>query len=195
MAYRIPTKVSNLLVDMHVATPDIEFKLPQRTPLEVFEMLPEGTLAEVIDNAIHIFTPSDFCHQDMLGLICTFLNTHVMDLQLGKCVVRPMDVYLNDKNIVQPDILFISNANLGIIKDGKIKGTPDLVIEILSENRKYDTKTKKELYEKFGVKEYFIVDPDTKETIAYYHDGKKYIKQESEKGKIVSRLLGKEFEF
>jgi Uma2 family endonuclease len=180
---------------MHLKTADIEYKLPPRTALEVFEMLPEGTLAEVIDNTIYMPPSPDFWHQDTLGDLYTDLNTYIKKMHLGKCLVAPMDVYLDDRNVVQPDILFISAANLGIIKDGKIKGTPDLLAEILSSNRKYDTKTKKDLYESFGVKEYFIINPDTKETITYYHNGSKIVKQESEKVKIKSKLLGGEFGF
>jgi Uma2 family endonuclease len=180
---------------MQPHAPDIAFKHPPRTAMEVFEMLPEGTLVEVIDNAIHVRPMPSVEHQDILGCICAACFIHIKALKLGKCLTALMDVYLSDKNIVQPDLLFISTANLGIIKEGKIKGTPDLIVEILSGNRKYDTKTKKELYETFGVKEYFIVDPDTKEVIAYYHDGSRYIKQESKKGKIISKLLGGEFEF
>ncbi len=106
-----------------------------------------------------------------------------------------MNVYLSDKNVVQPDILFIATANLGIIQNGKIKGAPDLIIEILSTNRKYDIEDKKAVYEKFGVKEYFIVDPATKETFSYYHDGAKYIQQETKNGKLKSKLLKKVFSF
>ena len=180
---------------MHSHTSNIIFKLPPRNALEVFEMLPEGTLAEVIDNTIYMPPSPDFWHQDTSATLHTLMNMHVTTQHLGKCIAAPMDVYLNDKNIVQPDILFISTANLGIIKNGKIKGSPDVFVEIISANRKYDTKTKKELYEAFGVKEYFIVDPTTKDVFTYYHDGIKYIKQESKKGKIVSKILGKDFAF
>jgi Uma2 family endonuclease len=116
-------------------------------------------------------------------------------LGLGRCSIAPMDVYLNDRNVIQPDILFIKTENLSIIKEGKIKGTPDLIVEVLSSNRRHDLTKKKALYETFGVKEYFIVDPDTKETITYYHDGKKYIQQEGKHGKLKSKLLKKVFNF
>jgi Uma2 family endonuclease len=62
---------------------------------------------------------------------------------IGKCVVAPIDVYLDDNTVVQPDVLFISKANLAIIKNDKIKGVPDLLIEVLSTNRTYDLKDKK----------------------------------------------------
>jgi Uma2 family endonuclease len=80
--------------------------------------------------------------------------------------------------------------------DGKIKGAPDFIIEILSPgNKKQDTEKKKALYERFGVKEYYIIDPDNKETITYYLAGNKFIKQEPAKGKVKSKLLKKVFAF
>src|SRR3569623_1370830 len=157
----------------------IKYKLPPRTAKEVFEMLPEGTLAEVIDNTIYMSPAPLFYHQDVLADLFTVINNHVKALNLGKCVFSAVDVYLDDENIVQPDMLFISNANLKIVIDGKIKGVPEIHIEVLSSNRNYDLEKKKALYEKFGVKEYFVVDPATKETFTYYHDGQKYIQQQS----------------
>ena len=81
-------------------------------------------------------------------------------------------------------------------KGDLIKGGPDFIIEVLSPgNKKYDTEKKKTLYEKFGVKEYFIIDPDNKEVITYYAVNKKFVKQVSVKGKLKSKLLKKVFSF
>ena len=88
---------------------------PPRTAKEVFEMLPEGTLAEVIDNTIYMAPSPIFEHQDIVGEIFAEMRAHVKTLKLGKCVVSPMDVYLDDANIVQPDIIYISNKNSKII--------------------------------------------------------------------------------
>jgi Uma2 family endonuclease len=78
----------------------------------------------------------------------------------GLILVAPMDVYFDDDNVVQPDVIFIRNENLPIIKDGFVKGVPDLLAEILSpSNGKHDLFRKKALYERFGVKEYWIFDP------------------------------------
>lgn len=180
---------------MPVTTNYTSLKLPPRTALEVFEMLPEGTLAEVINNTIYMSPAPNFYHQDICLDVAVEIRNFLAKAKSGKCVVAPADVYLDDKNIIQPDIVFISNSNLGIIQDAKIKGVPDLIIEILSTNRKYDLKDKKKLYESFGVPEYFIVDPATKETITYYHDGEKYVQQGSKPGKIKSKLLKKVFSF
>ncbi len=98
-------------------------------------------------------------------------------------------------NALQPDIVFISTANMGIVQYGKIKGSPDLIVEILSTNRKYDEVDKKLIYQRFGVKEYFIVDPSDKSVISYFHDGKKYQLQDSKKGEVKSKILKKTFNF
>lgn len=78
----------------------------------------------------------------------------------GIIVIAPMDVHLDDDNIVQPDLIFITNESMHIIRDGWVKGVPDLLVEILSPSTGARDKIKKKaLYERFGVKEYWIVDP------------------------------------
>ncbi|MBI5554425.1 MAG: Uma2 family endonuclease, partial [Elusimicrobia bacterium] len=72
----------------------------------------------------------------------------------------PCDVYLDEENVVQPDLLFISKERQEIIGEKNIQGAPDLVVEIVSEGNAYrDTIQKKRLYARFGVREYWIVAP------------------------------------
>lgn len=78
----------------------------------------------------------------------------------GIVVVAPMDVHLDENNILQPDVIFISNETVHIVKNNKIFGAPDLVVEILSPSTSTNDKIRKKTqYERFGVKEYWIVDP------------------------------------
>lgn len=78
----------------------------------------------------------------------------------GKTYLAPLDVHFDEENIVQPDVIYIKHENLGIIRDGFIFGVPDLLVEILSKSTGRRDKTiKKELYEKAGVKEYWLTDP------------------------------------
>ena len=117
-------------------------------------------------------------------------------MNLGACVQAPLDIFLDTKNAFQPDIIFISNGNLSIIKDGKVKGAPDIVIEVLSTGTKeLDLGKKKTAYEKNGVKEYFAVDQRTKEVQAFYLKKDKYEAQPKVKAKMVSKLLKKTFKF
>jgi Uma2 family endonuclease len=146
-----------------------KYQTPPRSGMEVYMMLPEGTLAELINDTIYMSPTPNFSHQDVSGFLYTQMRNWVNESNSGVCVTAPMDVFFDDKNVLQPDILFILKENLGIVKDGKIKGSPDLIIEILSPgNKKHDTEIKKAIYEQFGVKEYFIADPETKEVITWY---------------------------
>ena len=169
---------------------------PPRTLLEVFKMLPEGTRVELIDNSLYMSPAPTTNHQDASGTIYTFLNMHVIKGKLGKAFAAPIDVYLSKTNAFQPDIVFISNDNLDTIKEEGIYGAPDLVIEILSPGtRKLDLTKKKDAYEKAGVKEYWIVDPVTKEVIGFHPVKNKFVEFKREKAKISSSLLKSTFKF
>jgi Uma2 family endonuclease len=114
---------------------------------------------ELIDGVRYDFQSSPkVTHQIVSSEIYAAIRTSC--LADGLILVAPMDVYFNDDNVVQPDVIFIRNENLHIIRDGFVKGVPDLLIEILStSNGKHDLFRKKTLYERFGVKEYWIIDP------------------------------------
>jgi Uma2 family endonuclease len=136
--------------------------LPPRTGLEAFELLPEGTLCQLINDAIIMSPAPNTPHAIIQSRIFTNVYSHVEKNNLGVVFFAPVDVYLNAKNVYQPDIFFIKKEKAGIILERGIYGSPDLIIEILSSDRKYDLVVKKEIYEVSGVKEYWVVDPITK---------------------------------
>lgn len=133
--------------------------------MEVFESLPEGTLAQLIKNQIVMSpAPSDL-HQEVIGEIFVQLHQFVKKNGLGKTRVAPYDVYLNRRNAYQPDIIFIAAANEHKIQPNGFHGAPDLVIEVLSPATwHFDKEDKKDEYERSGVKEYWMVDPIDKTT-------------------------------
>ena len=103
-----------------------------------------------------------------------------------------IDVYFEETETYQPDIIFISKDRLHIIERERIKGAPDLVIEILSPaTAYYDLRKKFKIYEKHGVKEYWIVDPEDKSVIAYKSQQGKFslIQELKGEGKISSGAL------
>ncbi|MES2275549.1 MAG: Uma2 family endonuclease [Bacteroidota bacterium] len=139
-----------------------------RTAMEVFEMLPEGTLCEVIDNALYMSPSPTTDHQDILGEIFLEIATACKKNRYGKVLLSPCDVYLdNGESVVQPDLLFIKEARRAIIEKKGIIGSPDFVIEILSTNLKFDKETKLQLYQRNSIPEYFIIDPETKSVLHY----------------------------
>ena len=100
-------------------------------------------------------------HQYILGNLYLKLGASVRERSLGKVYFSPFDVVLSDTNVVQPDLLFVSNARAAIITADNVQGAPDLVVEVLSPaTAERDGTLKLDLYAQYGVKEYWIVDPD-----------------------------------
>lgn len=135
---------------------------PPRTGLEAFELLPEGTLCQLINNAIIMSPAPNTPHAIVQNAIFNKLYNYAEKKKTGTAFCAPVDVYLNTKNVYQPDIFFISKGRIDVIRNRGIFGAPDLIIEILSEDRKYDLVSKKKVYEQCGVNEYWVVDPITK---------------------------------
>jgi len=131
--------------------------------IEVYRMLPEGTRCEVIFNEL-IMSPSPSReHQFLLIKLTTLLFSYLEEQQTGTLLSAPFDVYFEQEQaIVQPDIFIVLNQRQEIIKKNGVYGVPEIIIEIISTNRAYDTQQKRSLYEKVGVKEYFMIDPENK---------------------------------
>jgi Uma2 family endonuclease len=105
--------------------------------------------------------PSDK-HQAVVVKLLVGLYQFVTEHRLGLIRVSPYDVVLSNYDVVQPDLLFVSNERSGIVTEANIRGAPDLVVEILSPaSALYDRGYKRALYGRSGVQEYWLVDPDT----------------------------------
>ena len=102
-------------------------------------------------------------HQMVVMELGSQLHTFVKDRGLGAVLSAPTDVVLSDTDVVQPDILFVSNERAHSITPENIQGAPDLVVEILSPSTaERDRSVKFELYAQHGVQEYWIVNPDAR---------------------------------
>lgn len=163
---------------------------PPKTLLEVFQNLPEGTPAQLINNQIVMSPAPSDRHQKVLDKVYRRLGDFVENKGLGETRVAPYDVYLNRKNAYQPDIVFITE-NLHKIKPDGLHGAPDLVIEILSPaSWHYDKGDKKDEYERSGVKEYWMVDPADRSTEGFTLIEGRFQSLSSEPGKLTLHLLG-----
>src|SRR4030095_13996531 len=106
--------------------------LKQKATLADYKKLPEGAPFELIGGNLVEEPSPTYGHQDLVTGIASRLRIHADQLGLGKIIVAPMDVYLDEANVFQPDILFIAKENLSRIERDGIHGAPDMVIEILS---------------------------------------------------------------
>ncbi len=135
----------------------------------------DGKKYEIIEGEL-IMTPSPISeHQIISRNIVLILGTYVSKNKLGEVLYAPIDVVLSMTDVVQPDIVFISSERTGIITKKNIIAAPDLVIEILSESTEtLDRVTKKNLYEHYGVREYWIVNPTAKTIEQYILENKAF---------------------
>jgi len=108
-------------------------------------------------------------HQLLSRRITKALENYLGQNPLGDFFYAPVDVFLDDYNTVQPDICFLSTERAFLIDLNEgIMGAPDLIVEILSPGSlRYDRVDKKDLYERFAVKEYWIVDPNNRAVEIY----------------------------
>jgi Uma2 family endonuclease len=123
---------------------------------------PEGKRYQLLDGEM-ILAPSPMTqHQRTLFRLAQAVSEFVVVRNLGEVFVAPYDVVFSRYDVAQPDILFVSNERCGIITEAYIQGAPDLVVEVLSPGTaRYDRGYKHTLYGRFGVREYWLVDPDT----------------------------------
>lgn len=164
---------------------------PPRTVFEVFDMLPEGTLCQIINNTLVMSPAPTNPHQEVLMKISGRMFHFIDTKELGELRVAPFDVYIDEENVFQPDIVFIATKNKHLLKDKGLFGAPDLVIEILSPGtKKYDLGPKKDVYEKNDVKEYWAVDPVSKEVLFYQLQHGSFVEMPTQKATIQSQLLG-----
>ena len=100
-------------------------------------------------------------HQSISGQLYLTMTQFVTQSQLGQVWYAPLDVILSNHDVVQPDILFVSNARANILTEANVQGAPDLVVEILSPaTAQHDREYKRTLYSRHGVREYWLVDPE-----------------------------------
>ena len=122
---------------------------------------PDDERWELIDGELIMAPSPTGRHQLVAGKLYRLVADFVERAGLGCVLIAPLDVVLSDVNVVQPDMMFISNARAHILTEANVQGAPDLVVEVLSPSTAIrDWRTKLDLYAEYGVQEYWVVDPD-----------------------------------
>ena len=145
------------------------------------ERMPENRKRnEIIDGDLIVSPSPSVLHQKIVGSL--FVQLHAFATRVsGQAFVAPLDIVFADDNVVQPDVMYVGADRLGIIAEKNLRGAPSLVIEVLSPSS-YDTDPgeKLALYARFGVPEYWIVDPRTHSIVAHAGPmGEHYIRHET----------------
>ncbi len=117
-------------------------------------------LYELIDGELVKEKASAPRHQLILGQLYYEVETVVRQHKLGVVLFAPVDVFLDEFNAPQPDLVFVAKAQRAIITNDGVIGTPSLVVEIISPSSVFrDRVSKKALYERFGIAEYWLIEP------------------------------------
>jgi Uma2 family endonuclease len=129
-----------------------------------------NTLCELINGELVIPPTPSPIHQNTNGNLYSFFKAEAKKTG-GKVYFAPIDLYIDHKNVFQPDLVFISAEKRNIITNRGIEGVPDLIIEIISPANVFtDRNRKKKVYQQIGVREYWIVDPANHTLEVYKHD-------------------------
>lgn len=138
---------------------------------EDYRLMPEGERYELIEWDLQMTPAPSPRHQLVVAAVEDALRHFVREHSLGTVLMAPVDVVLSETVVVQPDVLFIAQERLGLLQEECIRGAPDLVVEVLSpSSAKRDRLSKRRLYARFGVREYWMVDPIAKNVEVCLHD-------------------------
>jgi Uma2 family endonuclease len=159
----------------------------------------DGKRHELIDGE-HYVTPSpNIRHQEISGRLYLLIGAWLQTHPVGKIFYAPLDVLFSRFDVVEPDLLYVSNERAESLLAGQhVTGAPDLVVEIASPGtRKRDETIKRRLYERSGVTEYWVVDPDLEAIRVYRRAGDRFaraVELSSEAGDVLTTTLLGELE-
>ncbi|HUH33940.1 MAG TPA: Uma2 family endonuclease [Daejeonella sp.] len=164
---------------------------------EDYQSLGEGAAFQLI-NADLVMSPSPTSyHQILSARIFKLIDSYLEQFNVGGiCLFAPLDVHLDDENIFQPDLIYIPEVRKAELVKDCIEGAPDLIIEILSPaTAYYDLRQKKDVYERYGVKEYIIIDPIQLNGEVYsLENGLFLLRQKAGKSELLQSVLLKGLE-
>ncbi len=129
------------------------------THADLLVMPDDGKRREIIDGDLYVTPSPRFSHQATSAKLYRAIDRYLDKHPIGEAYYAPLDVIFSDHDVVEPDIIFVLNEHRQILQDW-VRGAPDLVVEILSPTTKtIDRGPKLKAYARYGVTEYWIVDP------------------------------------
>ena len=149
-----------------------------------------GDRHELIDGVLYV-SPSPVPYHQLVTV--KFMATALPLMRagdLGRILTAPVDIHFTPTDILNPDIMFIRSDRLHIVGAKTVDGAPDLVVEILSPStRRRDLGVKLARYERFGVPEYWVFDPQARTVALRVLENGSYRLVEQEDGRLRSSVI------
>lgn len=144
------------------------------THADLLAMPDDGKRREIIDGELYV-TPSPILpHQRILHRLITAFDKYLETHSIGEVLFAPLDVILSDYDVVEPDLLLVLDEHRAVLQDW-VRGAPDLAVEILSPGTvARDRGVKLKAYARYGIREYWIADPEQKAIEVYRLSGAGY---------------------
>ena len=160
---------------------------------EFLEKAPENQIWELNYGELIVHSPIGYVHKDLDKFLFMTIQYYVNTRELGKVYNSPAAIKLDKDLIYEPDVFFVKKGNKGKIEKYLFVGVPDLVVEVVSPGHElYDKRTKFVNYEKYGVKEYWILDPQKKK-YNFYQNIRDKFKEKLPKERIIKSNEIKDF--
>ena len=120
----------------------------------------DGKRYEIIEGELFVIPSPVRPHQRAVTRLTSYLSVFVRENDLGEVFVAPFDVVFSRFDVVEPDLLYVSRGRRSVLTEKNVQGAPDLVVEVLSPSTAETDRTiKLKLYARYGVQEYWIIDP------------------------------------
>ena len=179
MLATVPTKLRPAAVERELLTAE-----------DFLEWLEPGRCADLIGGEIAMHSPVSVRHADLLNFLDGILRLYVDRRRLGFLYREVVAVRLSARNTFQPDLAFYRAERRSAIRRNHVEGAPDLVVEVLSpRTADRDTGPKFAAYQRHGVLEYWILDPEALAHRFYRRDGELLIEYAAGEEKIDSRAV------
>ena len=142
-----------------------------------FVLFPDdGKRHELIDGEHYVTAAPNIRHQQILLELAFLIRRWLEDHRVGRVFMAPLDIVLSTFDVVEPDLLYLSHERAAeVLTAQHLRGAPELVVEIGSPStRQRDETTKRRLYERTGVSEYWFVDPELDVVRVYRREGDRF---------------------